>query len=501
MTRGKKLFYNTVSSLIYQIITIICGFVLPRLILESYGSAVNGLVNSITQFLGVVTFLEMGIGAVIQSSLYQPLAEHDSDQISRIVVSATRFFRRIAVILVGYVCVMLVFYPTISDMQFSWLYIATLIVAMAVSVFMQYYFGAVDQLLLTADQHGYIRYNVQTITVILNTAICCTMIYGGASIQAVKLVTAFVYLLRPIVLRMYLCRHYNIDWHIKYESEPIKQKWNGIAQHVAAVILDGTDTIVLTLFSTLESVSIYSVYYLVVRGVKQLFMAMTNGVQAILGELWAKHEDEALNQTFSWVEWCIHTGTSFVFGCTAVLIVPFVQVYTKGVTDANYTQPLFAAFLVAANAMHCLRLPYNLMVLAAGHYKQTQRNYVEVALINIIVSVLTVKAFGLIGVAIGTVVAMSYQTLWLARYNSKQLINWPFHRVVKQFAVDIAEIVVIALLTNMLAMSTIDYFSWVMLACCTAGIALTVIVLFNLILYKEMSSKLFKTVMTKLKYK
>ena len=56
--REKRLFYNTISSLVFQVTTIICGFILPRLILNAFGSEVNGLVNSITQFLGVISFLE-----------------------------------------------------------------------------------------------------------------------------------------------------------------------------------------------------------------------------------------------------------------------------------------------------------------------------------------------------------------------------------------------------------------------------------------------------------
>ena len=72
-SRKKRLILNTCSSLIFQVITIVCGFILPRLILEAFGSAVNGLVNSITQFLAIISFLELGVGAVIQSSLYKPL--------------------------------------------------------------------------------------------------------------------------------------------------------------------------------------------------------------------------------------------------------------------------------------------------------------------------------------------------------------------------------------------------------------------------------------------
>ena len=63
----------------------------------------------------------------------------------------------------------------------------------------------------------------------------------------------------------------------------------------------------------------------------------------------------------------------------------FIGIYTNCVTDANYIQPLFAVLLVLANAVHCLRMPYNLMILAGGHYKQTQNNYIVAAIMNITV--------------------------------------------------------------------------------------------------------------------
>ena len=97
--RKKKLAANTASSLIFRICTIICGFILPRLILNSYGSEINGLVNSITQFLGIISFLELGVGAVIQSALYKPLAEKNDIEISKIVVSGQKFFSKIRYIL------------------------------------------------------------------------------------------------------------------------------------------------------------------------------------------------------------------------------------------------------------------------------------------------------------------------------------------------------------------------------------------------------------------
>ena len=66
-SRGRKLAYNTTTSLLLQLISIVSGFIVPRLILGTYGSNVNGLVNSVTQFLGVITLLDLGVGAVVQS--------------------------------------------------------------------------------------------------------------------------------------------------------------------------------------------------------------------------------------------------------------------------------------------------------------------------------------------------------------------------------------------------------------------------------------------------
>lgn len=488
--RKKKLIYNTISSLVFQVTTIICGFILPRLILNAFGSNVNGLVNSITQFLGIISFLELGVGAVVQSALYKPLAENRQNDVSKIISSANKFFRRLAQILTVYVIALVIFYPMLAAKEYGFWYTATLIVAISISSFAQYYFGIVNRLLLTADQRGYVQYTAQTIAVVGNTVACYLLIMLGCGIQVVKLTTSIIYLIQPFAIYLYVRKHYQIDTKIKYDKEPIPQKWNGIAQHVAAVILDGTDTVVLTLFATLSDVSIYSVYFLVVKGVKQLFMSMTNGITSLIGELWARQELTELKKTFGWTEWVIHTGTTFVFGVTAVLIVPFVRVYTLGIDDANYIQPLFAALIVAANAAHCLRLPYNIMILAAGHYKQTQNNYIIAAVINIVVSVFAVKTWGLIGVAIGTLLAMGYQTVWMAWYDSKNFIQWPFANFLKQITVDIITVILCSIVSRVFTMVTVSYFGWIINAIEVTVVWLVIMAIINLIFYRDKVLKL-----------
>ncbi len=481
----KKLKLNTITSLVFEIVSIICGFILPRLIMSSYGSSINGLVNSITQFIGIITFLELGVGKVVQSALYKPLADKDHDQISRVIASAGKFFKRIAQIMLVYIICLAAVYPYISGQQYGWVYSATLIAAMSISSFAQYYFGIVNRLLLTADQKGYIQYTAQIITLILNTVACVILIKLGCSIHIVKLTTSLIFLMRPVYLAWYVRKHYDIDYKIKYEGEPIKQKWNGMAQHIAYTVLNDTDTIVLTVLGTFSEVSIYAAYNLVVAGVKKLFTSMMNGVEAYLGNLWARQDEERLQKTFGLTEWTVHTAVIFVFGCTGFLIVPFIQCYTKGITDANYIQPLFAALIVMAHACHCLRLPYNLMIFAAGHYKETQNNYIIATIMNIVISVACVKQWGLVGVAIGTLVSMLYQTIWMAFYNAKNLVKRPIKIFAKQCVVDALTVYCYAIIPFARQLSDVNYFSWLILAAETAVAFMVVSIVINLIFYRK----------------
>lgn len=495
MTRSQRLFSNTISSLLYEITAIICGFILPRAMLSSYGSEVNGLVSSISQFLGFISLLEMGVGSVIQSSLYRPLANSDWKEVSCIVASGQRFFTRIARILIAYTAVLMLVFPYVGEHDFGFVYTATLVVAMSISSFAQYYFGSVNGLLLNADQHGYVSFVTQLLTLITNTFACVSLIQAGASIHMVKMTTSLIFLLRPLLLSWYVRRNYPIDRKIKYEGEPIEQKWNGIAQHVSSVVLGNTDTVVLTIFSTLSNVSIYSVYNLVISGVKKLVLSMTGGVQSLMGEYWAKDDKPRLKQLFNWFEWVLHTGVTCVFSVTAVLIVPFVAVYTSGIDDANYIQPLFAVLLVLANALHSLRLPYNVLILACGHYRQTQWNYVISAIINIILSVILVKPMGLAGVAIGTIVAMGYQTIWMARYDTKNLLNIPVRHFVKQIMVDLVAATIIYISgVAFFALEKVSWTAWIVMAVKVSLMAFTIALILNCIFYPSYVRKCLMTV-------
>ena len=141
ISRKKKFVYNTLASIINQILLIVSGFLLPRAMLSVYGSEINGLVSSITQFLGFISFMQAGVGVVVQAAFYKPLSNYKMDEISKIYCSAQRFFRRIAIVFVFYSIGVSIIYPFVTNSSLKKSYVSLLVLVISINLFAQYYFG------------------------------------------------------------------------------------------------------------------------------------------------------------------------------------------------------------------------------------------------------------------------------------------------------------------------------------------------------------------------
>lgn len=485
MSRAGRFKKNTISSLLYQVLVVVSGLIIPRLFLSYYGSEIYGLVSSITSFLGFITILDLGIGAVITANFYKPLAEKNIKKINEIYKYARKFYNKIALILILYSLALIFIYPNFIEEKFGNYFIELLIAIISLSVFSQYFFAIVNTLLLRSDQKQYIVFNLNSITLILNTILSIFLITSGFSVLIVKLSTSIIYLLRPVVLSVYVKKHYIITNDPKVAKNPIKQKWNGIAQHLAYLIQDKTDIIVLTLFSTLGTISIYSIYYLIVTGIRSFIYASTAGFSALVGNMIARNEINKLRNLFGKFEWLMHTVSTLLFTTTGILIVPFVKLYTKGIYDVNYIVPVFAIILSMGTAFRCFQLPYNTVVQAALHFKETQRSAIIEPIINILISIILVKQLGLVGVAIGTFISISYRTIYLANYLGNNIIKINIKNTYKLLLIDIISVIIMIVSTNRIEIDSSNYFSWSLYALLILTINIVITILINLVFYKK----------------
>ena len=119
------------------------------------------------------------------------------------------------------------------------------------------------------------------------------------------------------------------------------------------------------------------------------------------------------------------------------------------------------------------------------------------AILNLVTAVALVLKFGLVGVAVGTLVAMVYRTCYLAWYISKNVINrslWPF---VKHLCVDaIAVAAFLGLTTNVLGTITeitaSSYLDWMIESVKVLILGIASVGLVNAIFYGRRITSLLK---------
>lgn len=410
-------------SLLQQAVAFVCGMIVPKLMINSFGSEAYGATSSIATFLSYITLLEGGIGAVTRSALYKAIASGSKDYISAVVSESKKFYRRIALAFIGYVIFIAFSFKAIShNNAFSYWYSVGLVLVIAISTYADYFIGVTYSMLLQADQSNYVIAFFRIVTTLLNTMCIVIFISLKWDILSVKLVSSFVFALRPVCTAYYVQKHYHLS-PVNNEESFLKNKRSAIGQHIAWALHNNTDITVLTIFKDLTYVSVYSIYNMVISQIQSLLNSFTSGMEAVFGSMYANNEIDNLQKTFGYYETLISLISVTLFSTTAVLIVPFVKLYTSGVSDAQYINPVFAIMLIIAALLYCFRTPYGHMIIASGRFKETQIAAYGEAIINIIVSIVLVVYYGLVGVAIGTVMATLFRFVYYALYLSKHVIH------------------------------------------------------------------------------
>ena len=485
--RGERAKRNIYVSLICQLITIICGLITPRFLLMAFGSEANGACSSISTFLGYIILLEGGIGGVARAALYKPLAENDELKISEIMTEIKGFFRRVGFVFFFYVLILACSFKSISHTEaLDWSTSFLLVIVISASTFVQYFIGISNAVLLNASQRQYITYAINVAGTILNTIAVVVLTTHGCSLIVVKMVSSFVYALKPVALWLYVKNHFNLR-QVKGTGNALKDKWTGLGQHIAFFLHSHTDIVVLTLFGNLMAVSVYSVYYMITNSVQSIATSFSTGMEAVFGDMYARKEMDALQRTFGLYETLISIISVILFGTTLVMIIPFVNLYTRNITDTNYVQPLFSILLTCACIIYCLRSPYHNMVIAAGHFKQTRAAAYGEALINIVSSIILVVRFGLVGVAIGTVLATLYRFIYYTVYLSRHVINRSIKLCAKREFINTITLIVIYIIGGRIVgfFSIANFVSWIGVGILVTLWSATITIVVNTLFYRQ----------------
>jgi hypothetical protein len=107
----------------------------------------------------------------------------------------------------------------------------------------------------------------------------------------------------------------------------------------------------------------------------------------------------------------------------AVFLLPLIQIYTKGINDANYTNVYLVILFVIMNLLSNGKLPSNHVLEYSGKFQETRSHAIIEMIINITVSIVAILLWGICGAILGTIVALLYRGTMMIYYSNKKVLG------------------------------------------------------------------------------
>lgn len=427
MTRTEKFLKNSASTALLQVITMLSGFIIPRVMLDIYGSDINGLISSITQFINYFMLVEAGLSAAVVYSLYKPLAEKDYIKISSIVTAAKNFYNKSGYIFVGLTICLAIIYPFfVTTNELSLVEVGILVLVLGVSGALEFFTLAKYRAILTADQKVYIISLASIIYIIVNTSIIVVLSYLNVNIVLVRAIALLSVFLRSYLLYFFVKKHYTyLNYNEVPDNKALDKRWNALYLQVLGVFQSGIPVVLATIFTDLKMVSVYVIFNLVITGVNAILSVFMSGISSSFGDLIVRKEQERFQKAYIDFEGLYYLLIAGVYAVTFVMIMPFVNIYTQGITDTNYNLPWIGFLMVLNGLMYNVKTPQGMLVIAAGLYKETRWQTTIQALIILILGIVLGYIYGLEGILIASILSNLYRNIDLVYFIPKYVTNLP----------------------------------------------------------------------------
>lgn len=455
-TRTSHFVQNTVFTAAYQLTAMLMGFVTPRLMMLYYGSQVNGLIVSVTEFLTYFRLVEAGLASAAVFSLYKPLADGDHDATSAIVTAARQYYNIAGYIFVGITVAFSIIYPLFVPVDtMDNLSVTLLIIAMGISGSLEFFTLSRYRVLLTADQRTYMISLASMSSLLLSTGLIVVLSYLRVNIIVVRLAASLTIVLRSMILSAYVKKQYpHINpFHPKPNKGALSRRWDAMYQQFTTAFHQGAGVMLTTVITRdTAMVSVYGTYHMVTIGLWGILKMTTTGIYSSFGNLLVSGQEKKFQTAYRDFEYLYLAITTILFSCAAVLIVSFVVLYTHNINDANYYMPIIGLLIVLETITDHAKMPMDLMITASGKFKETRHHctaqLVTAALLGLGLGLLglqTSVTMAVCGILCGIILSNILRAVLQLWFVPKHITHLPWKKTLFRMLRMVLEVVVIAL--------------------------------------------------------
>lgn len=492
--RRTKSIRNTVTALLSEVLVMAAGFLMPRAIIENYGSEANGLVTSLQQFIQYFTLVEGGLAGAALFALYKPLAESDDAEIRSILYAAKKMYQKSGGIYLVLLSIGAFVYPLlIAETGFSYQEVVVLFLLIGLNGATQLLFVGKYKVLLNATQNNRVSILINSVSTCLYSLIIVVASYCHIPVAAAVALAVTAYLLRAVAFYFSAKRMFP---QYRYEKSERVHRFVGqkevFIQQILSMIVLNCGTLVLTFTKTdMAEISVYNVYNMVLTAVFLVAYCVDNGVAASFGDLIARNDEQRLRRAYKEFEVLFQIFWTVLFACVSVLYRPFIRLYAGEFTDAQYARPVLCILFSALGGVWVIRNQQSVPVTAAGRFKQMQKGHIIEAILAVGLCIGGLLIWGLEGMLAGRLLAAIYRAVDLTVHNSKHVVKTKIRFTVGHILWSTAVILVInvlfALLLSKWNVDTVP--EWLALAvlCGVSSVGLSIAVV--LVTNREMIRK------------
>lgn len=412
--RVKNSLYNIISSLTIMITQTILLFAVRIVFVKNLNAEYLGIQGLFNNIISMLSLAEMGIAASICFSLYEPLAKKDYEKISTIV----SFFRKvywvlsILVLIIGGLWV-----PFIDKLAIGYtmggIKIIFLIYILMLSMD---YFLAYKEILILADQK---KYKLTFINVLFTF-----LIYISQIIILIIYQSFIMFLVSEMVLKAIqtiLCNVFIKKYYPKvnfFSKEKMDKRIKGeLKKNVKGMFLfkigdylvNGTDNIIISKCINVVTVGIYGNYLSIISILKNITNNIINGVTSSFGNLIVEENEKTQENVFNIMDYINFLIVGYFLICILQLFNRFIYLCF----GASYLLPLKDMIIICINFyLISSLLPLNSVKSAAGLYYEDRYISLIQAFINLALSIILTRYFGLTGVLLGTTFSYMFLVTW-----------------------------------------------------------------------------------------
>lgn len=489
MNRTEKFLKNVVFSGLLSIVTMLVGFILPKIILTYYGSEINGLVSSITQLVGYFTLVEAGLSSASVFALFDPLAKKDTKKINEVVSTTKSFYYKSGLIFLVIVLILSVIYPfMIKTAMVGTLDVFLLVIVIGFTGIIDFFALAKYRSLLTADQKSYVISIATIVQLLIHTSIIVVCSLFKMNIVLIRFIALISVLIRSQILILYTNKNYkNINFNLKPQKKLLSKRWDALYMQILGSFQVSSPYMILTFFSNLINVSVYTIYNMVMMGINNLLSIFISGLSSSFGEIIAKKEQKVLQKSYNDFEYIYYNLLTMIYSVSFVLLLPFIKIYTRNITDANYIDPLISFLFVLNGLLYNIKTPQGMLIHSAGLYKETKIQNTIQGLIILIFGVLLTPKFGVVGILIASILSNIYRTIELLFFIPKTVTKLPIKKtVLRQLKILLLTTIIIVVCSCFNPFSIYSWVKWIVYGLLYIIVSLIIVVVFDFFFEKEM---------------